>query len=204
MIMIESRFFQAAGVAAAAILLVSCQAGDSQGPGGIDLSFDGAPSFASVAPTVPITSVPQVRPYPGTKVAGEVAVCKDASSPAGHYYFAITTMNAQPGDMIADTVIVSPGYCVVVYNRVNRVATGGPATQVHITEVIPPDATYHLNHVVRDDDAHGSLIRPGPAVSVLVNSNHGAFATFYNVAGPANGVSTTSGHGNPHHGNGHR
>ena len=200
--MTESKFLRAAGAATAVVLLAACQAGDSQGPSEIDPNFDGVPSFVSVAPTVPITSVPQARPYPGTKVSGEVAVCKDASSPAGHYHFAISAANAQPGDMIADTVMVSPGQCVVVYNRVNRPANGGPVTQIHITEVIPPNATFALHHVIRDDDAHGSLSRPGPTVSVLVNANHGAFATFYNVAhAPVNGASTT-GHGNPHHGHG--
>lgn len=174
------RILHLAGFAVAAISIAACQSGESQGPNGDELSFNGELLFASAPQTVPVLSVPQMRPYPGTKVAGEVSVCKDASSPEGHYHFAITAVDALPTDMVADTVVVLPGECYIVYNRVNRVARGGPLVHVHISEVIPGGANYELDHVIRDDDVSGSQNQPGPMVTVSVNSNHGAFATFFN------------------------
>ena len=199
--MFQSRMLQAAAAAATVLLVAACQPGESSGPSNSDPSFDAGPRFVSALPTVPITSVPQARPYPGTKVAGEVSVCKDASSPLGHYHFTVSATNAQATDMVADTVTLSPGQCAVVYNRVHRVRSGGLSTQVTITEVIPPNATFFLHHVIRDDDAQGSLNQPGPSVTLRANSNHGGFATFYNEAGTAGSTTTTT--GDHHGGTGH-
>ena len=179
--MIRSRLLQLAGAAATAIFIAACQPGESQGPIGDDLSFDPELRFVSSPQVIPVLSVPQQRAYPGTKVAGEASVCKDASSPIGHYHFVITAVNAQPGDMVADTVTLTPGQCAIIYNRVNRNPKGGPLTHVHIAEAIPPGSNYQLDHVIRDDDVSGSQNQPGPSVTVSVNSNHGAFANFFNT-----------------------
>jgi len=65
--------------------------------------------FDSDSQMTAVLSVPQARSYPGTKVAGEVSVCKDASSPAGSYTFNVSAANTHPGDLVATTVTVSPG-----------------------------------------------------------------------------------------------
>ena len=160
-----------------------------------ELVFD--PQYVSEAPTTPVTSVPQLRSAPGTKVAGQATVCKDISSPATQQYtFSVSATNRQQGDMLATSVTLSPGQCAIVYNRV--VQPRSPVTSVMITEVIPAGASYRLDRVNADDDASGPRTVAGPSVTLLVNGFHGAFANFFNVAGgtgtqpPAAGINLGS------------
>jgi len=132
--------------------------------------------------TTPVPSVPQLRSYPGTKVEGEVSVCKDASSPAGTYTFNISAANTHAGDLVATTVTISPGQCSIVYNRIARALGVSPFSDITITESIPGNATYRLNRVISDEDFKGPATSAGPSVTVKANSHHGAYADYFNVA----------------------
>lgn len=140
------------------------------------------PIAVSNPQTTPVTSVPQMRPYPGTRVAGEVSVCKDASSPAGAYTFTVSAANAQEGDMVTSSVTLAPGQCSIVYNRVIRRFSNSRVANITITEVIPGGATYRLDRVFTDDDLTGSRTVAGPSVTVGANAHHGGYANFFNVA----------------------
>ncbi len=161
---------------------------------------DFQPSLTSSPQVTPVGSVPQSRPYPGTKIVGEASVCKDAASPGGTYTFTVSTYNAQPGDMVASgPVTLTAGECKVVFNRVNRTVKPTAAIIVLITEVIPGGATYHLDHAIATDDGTADPRTVNkPAVAVLVNAYHGAYVTFYNVSNvligstPYPGVETPS------------
>ena len=83
------------------------------------------PLFVSSPQVTPVTSVPQSRSYPGTKVKGEVAVCKDASSPAGTYSFRAKYEKGR-NDPLARSFTLSPGECSIIYNRTNRPAGDDP------------------------------------------------------------------------------
>jgi len=165
------------------LALAACEkAGEQMAPTvEAELVFD--PQYVSEAPTTPVTSVPQLRSAPGTKVAGQATVCKDISSPATQQYtFSVSATNRQQGDMLATSVTLSPGQCAIVYNRV--VQPRSPVTSVMITEVIPAGASYRLDRVNADDDASGPRTVAGPSVTLLVNGFHGAFANFFNVTPP--------------------
>lgn len=129
-----------------------------------------------------VTSVPQLRSYPGTKVEGEVAVCKDASSPAGSYTYNISAANTHAGDLVATTVTISPGQCSIVYNRVARAYGVSPFSDITITESIPSNATYRLDRVISDEDFKGPATRTLATITVRANSHHGAYADYFNVA----------------------
>ncbi len=171
---------QLAALAAVGIVASGCEKGGMTEPTSELVPANFQPAFVSVpAPSI-ITTVPSSRAYPGTKVQGQAAVCKDASSPAGTYTFSVSATNTVAGDLVASSASVQPGQCVVVFSRAHD--AGDPATQVTITENVPAAAAYRLDRVVADDDAAGTRTVSGPAVTLLVNKSHGGFATFYNVA----------------------
>jgi hypothetical protein len=138
------------------------------------------PRFVSSPQVVPVTSVPQSRPYPGTKVKGEVAVCKDASSPAGTYSFQARYEKGR-NDPLARSFTLSPGECSIIFNRTNRPAGDDPVTFVFVEETVPLDASYALDHIEADDDVLNSRAVTGPRATVVVNAHHGASLTFVNV-----------------------
>ncbi len=137
--------------------------------------------FVSAPQVTPVTSVPQSRPYPGTKVQGEASVCKDASSPAGTYTFNVSAAHTHSGDLVATTVSLTPGQCSIVYNRVARAEGVSPFANITITEVIPGGAAYSLNRVLTDEDFVGPRTHSGPSVTFAANSHHGGYADFFNV-----------------------
>ncbi len=136
-----------------------------------------APRYESSSQITPIASVPQSRPYPGTKVRGEATVCKDASSPAGSYTFNVSATNAQVGDLVATSVTLSPGQCSIVYNRTSRRFANSRVAVVTVTEIIPSDATYRLDRVIADDDFGDLRTVAGPSVALSVNAHHGGSRT---------------------------
>lgn len=164
------------------IMLAGCEkASAPTAPSAASEPVNFQPQFESAPQVTPVTAVPQSRPYPGTKVTGEVSVCKDASSPAGSYSFTVSASNAQPGDMIAPSATVSPGQCAIVYNRQVRVGHSNFAS-VTVTEIIPSGATYRLASVFTDEDFVGPRTQAGPSVTInFVNTYHGGYANFMNV-----------------------
>jgi hypothetical protein len=147
--------------------------------------FGSGPAFITTSnpPSVPVTSVPQSRPYPGTRVQGQGSVCKDASSPAGTYTFNVSVAVAHTGDLVASSVTLSPGQCAIVYNRHGPGIPGriSPVTNVTVTEVVPAQSTYRVDRVLVDDDFSGPRTLPGPSVTFGVNAYHGGYANFFNV-----------------------
>lgn len=170
-------------VGIAALLVAACEQGGPVAPSSEGEIADFTLRYVSSPQVTPVTSVPQSRPYPGTKVAGEVAVCKDASSPAGSYQFEVSATNVSPGDLIASSVSLHPGRCSIVYNRLLRPGGSSPVTRVTIREVIPEGANYRLDRVFADDDAANGRTVPGPSVTLVANAWHGAYATFFNEPG---------------------
>jgi len=139
-----------------------------------------SPLFVSLPQVVPVTSVPQSRAYPGTKVKGEVAVCKDASSPAGTYTFKARYEKGR-NDPLARSFTLSPGECSIIYNRTNRPSGNDPVTYINIEEMIPFGAAYALDHVDANDDVLNFRTVTGPKVTVIANAHHGAYVNFVNV-----------------------
>jgi hypothetical protein len=124
--------------------------------------------------------MPAQTSYPATLTPGQVVLCKDASSPSGTYTFAISATPLDGGDQVAASATLTPGSCVIVFNRTGTVAT---VVNVTITEQIPLDATYRINHIDKVDfDGHTSAA--GPSVTLKLNEYHGASANFVNETVP--------------------
>src|SRR6476646_9579920 len=103
-----NTFKKVSALAFALVFINACENGTAPPtPGTPDLLA------ASPAPTTPVTSVPQSRTYPGTKIRGQGSVCKDASSPSGTYTFNISVSPSHAGDLVASTVSLSPGQCSI-------------------------------------------------------------------------------------------
>jgi hypothetical protein len=157
------------------VFISACENGTAPGPGDPDFLA------ASPAPTTPVASVPQSRPYPGTKVRGQGSVCKDASSPAGTYTFNVSVSSAHSGDLVASSVSLSPGQCSIVYTHSGTPGHTTPFIDVTVTEVIPAQSTYSLDRVLADDNVSGPHFVAGPSVTFTVNPNHGGYTDFFNV-----------------------
>jgi hypothetical protein len=192
-----------AGLALAAILtLGGCNNSDiptaaspTMAPAELETRFESQPQVT------PVTSVPQARTYPPAKIAGEVTVCKDASSPAGTYKFTVSAANRHTGDLVADSVTLTPGTCAIVYNRVARAFGVSPFSDITIAEVVPAGATYNLDRILSNEDFVGPRTTSGPSVTVRANAHHGAYANFFNVStlttppAPLVGLGTSSSYG---------
>jgi hypothetical protein len=125
-----------------------------------------------------LPSIPTPAPYPASAaVPGQVILCKDASSPLGSYSFSISATARQPGDQVASSATLSPGQCAIVYNQPTSVSLA--VTYVTITEDIPADAAYRVNHVSVTDKEGGRDL-PGPSITLQVNGWHGGLANYYN------------------------
>jgi hypothetical protein len=135
---------------------------------------------------VPVVAVPQSRAYPGTRVAGEATICKDASSPAGNYTFNIQVVYAHINDLVASTATLSPGQCVIVYNRWSRTYGVSPFSSITVTEVIPEGSLYRVDSMAVDDDPTGPrVIRSGESATFSVNAYHGGYVNFFNATSAA-------------------
>ncbi|HUQ46749.1 MAG TPA: ice-binding family protein [Gemmatimonadaceae bacterium] len=132
---------------------------------------------------VPVVAVPQSRAYPGTRIAGEATICKDISSPAGSYTFNVQVVYAHINDLVASTATLSPGQCVIIYNRWSRTYGVSPFSQVTITEVIPTGSLYRVDSIAVDDDPTGPrMVRTGQSATFSVNAYHGGYVNFFNAA----------------------
>lgn len=135
---------------------------------------------------VPVISVPQSRAYPGTRVEGEATICKDASSPSGSYTFNISIVYAHINDLVASTATISPGQCVIIYNRWSRNYGVSPFSSVTVTEVIPTGATYRVDSIAVDDDPTGPRkVIGGQSATFSVNAHHGGYVNFFNAPSAA-------------------
>ena len=171
-------------VSIAALFAVACS-NDTTAPSNDQMPLD-PPGLRFIAQSqpqlVPVLVVPQSRAYPGTRVAGEATVCKDASSPAGNYTFNIQVAYTHINDLVASTVTVSPGQCVIVYNRWSRNYGISPFSAITVTEMIPTGATYRVDSIAVDDDQTGPRkVIGGQSATFSVNANHGGFANFFNA-----------------------
>lgn len=135
---------------------------------------------------VPVVAVPQSRAYPGTSVAGEATICKDASSPAGNYTFNIQVVYAHIKDLVASTVTLSPGHCAIVYNRWSRTYGVSPFSDVTVTEVIPTGSLYRVDSIAVNDDLTGArVVRAAQSATFRVNAYHGGYVNFFNATSTA-------------------
>lgn len=135
---------------------------------------------------VPVAAVPQSRPYPGTRIAGEATICKDQSSRAGTYTFTIRVVQAHINDLVASSVTLSPGECKIVYNRWSRNYGISPFSEITVTEVIPADSLYRVASIAVDDDPTGPrVVSTGQSATFSVNAYHGGYANFFNESSTA-------------------
>ena len=172
-----NTFRTVSAAALALVFITACENGTAPPtPGTPDLLA------ASPAPTTPVTSVPQSRPYPGTKVRGQGSVCKDASSKSGSYTFNVSVSASHSGDLVASTVTLSPGQCSIVYTHSGAPGHTTPFIDVTVTEVIPSEPDFALDRVLADDNVSGPHFVAGPSVTFTVNPNHGGYADFFNIA----------------------
>jgi hypothetical protein len=131
---------------------------------------------------VPVVAVPQSRAYPGTRIEGEGTICKDASSPAGNYTFNIQIVYAHINDLVASTATLSPGQCVIIYNRWSRNYGTSPFSAITVTEVIPTGSLYRVDSIAVDDDPTGPhTVTSGQSATFSVNAYHGGYVNFFNA-----------------------
>jgi hypothetical protein len=172
-----------------AALFVSACAKDTTSPS-IEPNPLDPPGISFIAQSqpqlVPVVAVPQSRVYPGTRVAGEATICKDASSPVGSYTFNIQVVYAHINDLVASTATLSPGQCVIIYNRWSRTYGVSPFSDVTVTEVIPTGALYRVDSIAVNDDPTGPrVVRSGQSATFAVNAYHGGYVNFFNATSTA-------------------
>lgn len=137
----------------------------------------GVPHLNVALPLIPVAT-----PYPGAVVPGQIALCKDASSPAGTYFFSISATQTQSGDQVASGVTLNPSECAIIFNRV---ADGvGSLASLTITEFSPSNAQFRVDRIVVQEA--GNLPGNGtftgtPTVTVQASSYHGALVTYFNA-----------------------
>jgi hypothetical protein len=179
-------------ITVAAALFVAACSNDTTAPksGGVTPNPLDPPGITFITQSqpqlVPVVAVPQSRAYPGTRVAGEATICKDISSPEGSYTFNIQVVYAHINDLVASTATLSPGQCVIVYNRWSRTYGVSPFSSVTVTEVIPEGSLYRVDSMAVDDDPTGPrVVREGQSATFSVNAYHGGYVNFFNATSAA-------------------
>ena len=116
--------------------------------------------------------------YPATPITSHVILCKDASSPAGSYGFAITASGIISGDNVQVSATLSPGQCRIVFGRT---AFSNITATLQITEVAPGGTV--VQSITRTQLGVTTVFSgPSPTVTVSANSSHGGVVTYKNIA----------------------
>jgi hypothetical protein len=119
--------------------------------------------------------------YPGQAFPGHVVLCKNVSSPPGHYTYTISaTQGTVAGDVVQPTATLSPGQCRVIFQRPNP-----SATLVHLSITETPVAGTGVGSITRQELGGGPQVLPGPSANTIVraNSTFGAVVTYNNQHG---------------------
>ncbi len=173
-----------AAVAAVVLASTACETGSATDPvsPGSGLEVD------HIHAALP--SLPSPTSYaPGTQTPDQVKVCKDSSSTAGTYSFNISASNTQQGDQVAQSAAMTPGHCMIVFNRTDHTWTYANFALVTITEVIPQGASYRVKNIpVSDFDGVRTIAGPTATVTLKVNGYHGAVANFVDELTSGGGV----------------
>jgi len=136
----------------------------------------GSPVFQAA----PLQTIPSPTSYsPLTYSGDQLKLCKDATSPLGTYSFNITAFNTQAGDQMASTVTLSPGQCVIVFNRTGTSQPGDYA-YVTVTEHVPQGANYYVDHIEYASNKGNNTYQNINTFQVEINSFHGATLNFVN------------------------
>jgi hypothetical protein len=126
-----------------------------------------------------VTSHGLLTTYPATPITSHVILCKDASSPAGSYGFAITASGIISGDNVQVSATLSPGQCRIVFSRT---AFSNVTATLQITEVAPGGTV--VQSITRTQLGTTTVFAgPSPTVTVQSNSSHGGVVTYKNIAG---------------------
>jgi hypothetical protein len=119
--------------------------------------------------------------YPGQAYPGHVVLCKNVSSPPGHYTYTINaTQGTVAGDVVQPTATLSPGQCRVIFQRPNP-----SATLVHLSITETPVAGTTVGSITRQELGGAPQVLPGPSANTIVraNSTFGAVVTYNNTHG---------------------
>ena len=115
--------------------------------------------------------------YPGTPITSHIILCKDASSPAGSYGYAITASGVIGGDDVQNAATLSPGQCRIVFSRR---AFSNITAVLQITEVAAGGTVVHT--ITRTQfGATAVFSGPSPTITVSANSSHGGVVTYKNI-----------------------
>jgi len=119
--------------------------------------------------------------YPASPITSHVILCKDASSPAGSYGYAITASGVLAGDNVQVSATLSPGQCRIVFART---AFSNITATLQITEVAAGGTIVHS--ITRTQFGTTTVFTgPNPTVTVSANSSHGGVVTYKNIVGQA-------------------
>jgi len=167
--------------AAFALALTACERGTATNAvaplDGIDVR-----NGADALPTIPSPTTYS----PTTTTPNQVKLCKDASSPGGTYTFTISSDNSQAGDQVAQSAVLLPGQCTIIFNRTGHTYHAGTFATVYMTEVIPVGASYRVKYVEGSDRFGSGRINPPIGLfSIVVNGYHGAVVNYTNEVIPA-------------------
>ncbi len=136
----------------------------------------GSPVFQAA----PLQTIPSPTSYsPLTYSGDQLKLCKDASSPAGTYSFNISAFNTKPGDQMASNATLSPGQCVIVFNRTGT-SQAGDYAYVTVTEHVPQGASYYVDHIEYASNKGNNTYENTNTFQTEINSFHGATLNFVN------------------------
>ena len=130
--------------------------------------------------TAPLPTIPSPTTYsPASQTPDQVKLCKDAASPAGSYNFTVSASNTLTGDQVASAATLTPGQCMIVFNRVHH-STIGQFANVTVSETVPQAAAYRVKEVRVNDIGGARAVTGTNSVTVQVNGIHGAVVDYVN------------------------